>query len=68
MTSKYFKPRSVTWWTGSVAVMAGTVVALGSEVEPLQPAANVLIAMTEVSPAVMISFGLGLIGLRGKDG
>lgn len=68
MTAKYFKPGSVTWWTGFVALVAGTIVALGPEVEQLRPAANVLSAMTEMPPAVMISFGLGLIGLRGKDG
>ncbi len=68
MTTKYFKPGSVTWWTGFVALLAGCIVALGTEVEPLRPAANVLSAMTEMPPAVMISFGLGLIGLRGKDG
>ena len=67
MTAKYFKPGSVTWWTGFVSLVAGTIVALGSEVETLRPTANVLSAMADVPPAVMISFGLGLIGLRGKD-
>lgn len=68
MTKKYFKPRSLTWWTGFAAVFAGTVIAAGAEIPSLKPAANVLSAMTDVPPAVMISFGLGLIGLRGKDG
>ena len=68
MNSKYFKPTSITWWTGFVALSAGTIVALGGEVEALRPTANVLSAMADMPPAVMISFGLGLIGLRGKDG
>ncbi len=68
MSSKYFKPRSLTWWTGAVAVVTGAVIAIGGEVEALRPTANVLSNMTEIPPAAMISFGLGIIGLRGKDG
>lgn len=68
MTAKYFKPNSVTWWTGFVALTAGSIVAIGGEVEALRPTANILSAMAGVPAAVMISFGLGLIGLRGKDG
>lgn len=67
MTGKYFKPKSITWWTGFVALAAGSIVAIGSEVDTVRPAANILSAMADVPPAVMISFGLGLIGLRGKD-
>ncbi|MDA4843962.1 hypothetical protein [Hoeflea poritis] len=68
MNSKYIKLRSLSWWTGFAAVACGTVIAAGSEVAMLTPAANILSRMTEVPPAAMITFGLGLIGLRGKDG
>lgn len=66
--TKYFKPKSLTWWTGFIALLTGVIVAIGSEVQVLAPTANVLKAMTDISPAAMISFGLGIIGLRGKDG
>ncbi len=65
---KYFKPKSITWWTGFVALASGTTIAVGGEVDTVRPAANILSTMSQVPPAVMISFGLGLIGLRGKDG
>lgn len=68
MTRKYFKPKSLTWLTGFTAIATGTIIAAGGEIEAIRPLANVLSAMTDVPPAVMISFGLGLIGLRGKDG
>lgn len=68
MEYKYFKPKSITWWTGFVALTAGSIIAIGGEVEAFRPAANVLSAMSGVPPAAMISFGLGMIGLRGKDG
>ncbi|MEX3008756.1 hypothetical protein [Hoeflea sp. TYP-13] len=68
MTSKYFKPKSLTWWTGFAAFVTGAIIAAGGEVEVLRTPANILSNMTDVPPAAMISFGLGLIGLRGKDG
>ena len=46
----------------------GTVIAAGGEIAWLTPTANILSNMTDVPPAAMITFGLGLIGLRGKDG
>ncbi len=65
---KYFKPTSITWWTGFLSFTAGMVIAVGGEVDALMPAANVLSAMVAVPPAAMITYGLGIIGLRGKDG
>ncbi|WP_136661700.1 hypothetical protein [Nitratireductor sp. XY-223] len=68
MNTKYIKLKSVTWWTGFAAIACGTIIAAGGEIPAVAPAANVLSRMTEVPPAAMITFGLGLIGLRGKDG
>lgn len=68
MNTKYIKLKSLTWWTGFAAIACGTTIAAGSEIMWLEPTANVLSKMTEVPPAAMITFGLGLIGLRGKDG
>ncbi|MEX3008370.1 hypothetical protein [Hoeflea sp. TYP-13] len=68
MNSKYIKPKSLTWWTGFAALACGAVIAAGGEIEALRAPANILSNMTDVPPAAMISFGLGLIGLRGKDG
>ena len=66
--SKYIKPKSLTWWTGFTALVCGMTIAVGNEVEQLSTLSRILSNMTSVPPAAMISFGLGLIGLRGKDG
>ena len=68
MNSKYIQLNSLTWWTGFASIACGATIAAGGEIAALEPAANILSRMTDVPPAAMITFGLGLIGLRGKDG
>lgn len=66
MNAKYFKPKSVTWWTGIACVAGGFVSAAGPEIGgPIQSASNVILSVSGVGPAAMFAAGLGLIGLRG---
>ena len=68
MAGKYFKPRSVTWWTGAANLSAGIFLAS----EPVhgfeQWAEAVRLAFGGASASVLITAGLGLIGLRGAVG
>lgn len=65
MDRKYFKPRSLTWWSGFAPISAGAFVAF----EPVHQLAEWTAAVSamygDVSPAVPINAGLALIGLRG---
>ena len=66
--SKYFKPKSVTWWAGMVPLVAGIVVAT----ESLHGMTSVVLAIDTItegaSPAAMINAGLAAIGFRGAIG
>ena len=63
---KYFKPASLTWWTGVAQVGVGVALAVSANVEPLQAANGVLSDLTGgVSAYQYMMMGLGLIGLRG---
>lgn len=64
---KYLKPKSVTWWAGLVPLIGGVIVAAGDTISPaLSPLAAFINAMSgDMSAAVMIGWGAGLIGLRG---
>ncbi len=68
MTSKYFKPRSVTWWGGAIPIAAGLLIAF----LPVTGAAEVAKAIStlfgDAPPAVLINGGLITIGLRGAVG
>ncbi len=62
---RYFKPKSVTWWSGFVPLCAGTFVAF-DPVHGLEAWSTAVSATYgDVSPAVPINAGLALIGLRG---
>jgi hypothetical protein len=65
MERKYFKPKSLTWWSAMVPIVAGVVVAS----EPLHGAAALVATIDGLtggtSPAVLINAGLAGIGLRG---
>ena len=50
-----------------VALLAGILVAAGQNFDSLAPWGNTIAAATGVGPAAIVGFGLGLIGLRGKD-
>lgn len=66
--SRYFKPRSLTWWNGVIPATMGVVIAT----EPLHGMTAVVQSVDTmvggVPPAVLISGGLGLIGLRAAPG
>jgi len=68
MNRKYFKPGSLTWWSGFVPLAGGTFIAF----EPVHQLAEYTAAVSsmfgDVSPAVPINAGLALIGLRGASG
>lgn len=65
---KYFKPKSVTWWSGFVPLTSGMFVAF----EPVHQLAEYATAVSamygDVSPAIPINAGLAMIGLRGANG
>jgi hypothetical protein len=62
---KYFKPKSLTWWSSCVPLIAGAVVAF----EPIHGLSAITDTINNVtgfvSPAVMINAGLIGIGVRG---
>lgn len=64
MTSKYFKPRSLTWWASILPLIAGVFVAT----EPLHGLTDAVLSVrnaTGMSAPVLINAGLVGIGLRG---
>lgn len=66
----YFKPKSVTWWSGVVAVALGGAMLLGYDTPTagrLGETVAMLVGAT-ASPASLISVGFGLIGIRAKLG
>lgn len=66
--SKYFKPKSVTWWSSFVPLLAGAFLAF-EPVHEWQTAIEVVNSMFgNVKPAVLINAGLAGIGLRGALG
>lgn len=66
MRSKYFKPRSLTWWCSVAPLLAGVVLALAAAIPALSPLAAVINAASGDLPApVLINMGLIGIGLRG---
>lgn len=67
MERKYFKPRSLTWWSGFVPLLAGGLVA-SVDIHGLQSIVSTINNVTGGIPASgMIVYGLTAIGLRGKD-
>jgi hypothetical protein len=64
--NKYFKPKSVTWWSSVIPLIAGVVSAASASVPALVPAKVVIDAVTGgIPPAILINAGLAGIGLRG---
>lgn len=65
MLGKYIKPKSLTWWSGVVPLVAGLVVAS----EPLHGLSGLVATINAVTgdiPAAgMITYGLTAIGVRG---
>lgn len=64
MTQKYFKPRSLTWWSGFVPLFCGLFIAA----EPIHGFVDWVQAIrnaTGMSAPVLINIGFGIIGIRG---
>tara|TARA_R110000796_G_scaffold54705_2_gene127805 strand:- start:1181 stop:1381 length:201 start_codon:yes stop_codon:yes gene_type:complete len=61
---KYFKPKSLTWWSSCAPLIAGVLVAF----EPLHGWTDVTATINSVtgfvSPSIMINAGLLGIGFR----
>lgn len=67
MRRKYVKPTSLTWLTGFVPLAIGGFISL----EPIHHLAEMVEAANNMTghipPAGLITYGLTVIGLRGKD-
>lgn len=67
----YFKPKSLTWWSGVVMALIGiSMYGPIGDLPYLGGFAQLFAAMagTDASPAALILGGTGLIGLRAKLG
>jgi hypothetical protein len=62
---KYFKPKSLTWWSSFVPLIAGVVVASEPLHGWLAVTATIDALTGGVSPSLMINAGLLGIGVRG---
>lgn len=68
MEKKYFKPKSLTWWSGFIPLFTGIYVA-SVDLHGFLSTVNVINAITgNLPPSIMVTYGLTAIGLRGKDG
>lgn len=64
--TKYFQPRSLTWWGGLVPLVAGLILAAADAIPALHGLALFINAASGNMPApVLINAGLVAIGLRG---
>ena len=68
MTSKYFKPKSLTWWVAVVQIILGAILATEA-IHGLTGVVDAIHKLTgNVDAYVLVSAGLGGIGLRGALG
>ena len=67
---RYFRPTSLTWWAGLVAMLTGIAsVALPTTTGALGELSRLVALLAgsgDASPAGLIFLGLGLIGLRDR--
>lgn len=64
--AKYFLPKSSTWYIGVVAILLGLFTGT-VELHHLTALVSVVNGLTDnASPAALIGFGAGLVGLRAK--
>ena len=65
----YFRPGSLTWWAGVLAVLTGSAIMVMPDSFALTEMGR-LVAMfagsADASPAALVYLGLGLIGIRAK--
>lgn len=68
---KYFKPKSMTWWSGIGAIATGVYSMFQPSNTVVGELAHLMALLTggaDAAPAVLIFSGLGLIGLRAAPG
>ena len=63
---RYFHPKSVTWWSGVVSIAAGVVTIISPEQAVIAELVAAFTGAASASPAMLISLGMGLIGIRDK--
>ena len=66
----YFKPNSLTWWSGILLISLGALQALEVGVVGLDVLSEVLAGLmgASSSPAQMILFGLTAVGIGARKG
>lgn len=69
LSARYFRPLSLTWWSGAASCFVGGAVMFMPDSFALTETGR-LIAMlaggADASPAALIFLGLGLIGVRDR--
>jgi hypothetical protein len=68
MSRRYFRPHSLTWWSGVLLIATGFAM-MFSQAYGLFEFARVLALFAgagDASPAMLIGTGAGLIGIRDK--
>ena len=60
---RYFRPRSLTWWTGALAILSGVLEVYGVQTA-LGPLWQVIFQAGD--PGTRIMLGLGFIGVGDK--
>jgi hypothetical protein len=66
---RYFRPNSLTWCAGILAIVTGIASAASPADGPIGELARLIAQLTgasDTSPAGLIALGLGLIGLRDR--
>lgn len=66
---RYFRPTSLTWWAGVLAIVAGIASITLPGTGPFTELARLVALLAgsgDASPAGLMFLGLGLIGLRDR--
>jgi len=64
--TKYFQPRSLTWWASFVPLVAGLVIALDELFPALVPLSAIVSELAgDMTAAQLVQLGLLGIGIRG---
>lgn len=64
--TKYFQPRSLTWWASFVPLIGGIVVAMDDVFPTLMPFSKVILELAgDMTAAQLVQLGLLGIGIRG---
>lgn len=66
---RYFRPRSMTWWSGLFSIALGVAMIVTQDIYILPEVATVVVTLLggyDTSPGMLIATGIGLIGIRDK--